>query len=64
LTDTTSAQTGLAAARAAVARAHVQSLINAAALAFATGALTSSTDLVTSMPGDVAATNGWCLDYR
>jgi outer membrane protein TolC len=43
LTDATSAQTGLATARAAVARAHTQSLINAA-LAFATGELTSSTD--------------------
>jgi outer membrane protein TolC len=44
LTDATSAQTGLATARTAVARAHAQSLINAAALAFATGELTSSTD--------------------
>ena len=45
LTDATSAQTGLATARAAVARrAHTQSLINAAALAFATRELTSSTD--------------------
>jgi outer membrane protein len=44
LTDATSAQTGLATARAAVARAHTQSLINAAALAFATGELTASTD--------------------
>jgi outer membrane protein len=44
LTEATSAQTGLAAARAAVARAHAQSLINAAALAFATGELTSSAD--------------------
>jgi len=48
LTDATSAQTGLATARAAVARAHAQSLINAAALAFATGALTSSTDFATT----------------
>jgi outer membrane protein TolC len=48
LTDATSAQTGLAAARAAVARAHAQSLINAAALAFATGELTSSTDFATA----------------
>ncbi len=47
LTDATSAQTGLATARAAVARAHTQSLINAAALAFATGELTSSTDFAT-----------------
>src|SRR5215469_3888582 len=44
LTDATSAQTGLATARAAVARAHAQSLINAAALAFAAGELTSSSD--------------------
>ena len=46
-TDAVSAQTGLATARAAVARAHAQSLINAAALAFATGKLTSSTDFAT-----------------
>jgi outer membrane protein len=44
LTDATSAQSGLAAARAGVARTHTQSLINAAALAFATGELTSSAD--------------------
>jgi outer membrane protein len=50
LTDATSAQTGLATARAAVARAHAQSLINAAALAFATGALTSSSDFATAPP--------------
>jgi outer membrane protein TolC len=50
LTDATSAQTGLAAARTAVARAHAQSLINGAALAFATGELTSSTDFATSTP--------------
>jgi len=50
LTDATSAQTGLATARAAVARAHTQSLINAAALAFATGELTSSTDFATTTP--------------
>ncbi|HEY2540693.1 MAG TPA: TolC family protein [Stellaceae bacterium] len=50
LTDATSAQTGLATARAAVARAHAQSLINAAALAFATGELTSSTDFSTATP--------------
>src|SRR5262249_19453073 len=49
-TDATSAQTGLATARTAVARAHAQSLINAAALAFATGELTSSTDFATSTP--------------
>ena len=50
LTDATSAQTGLATARAAVARAHAQSLINAAALAFATGELTSSSDFTTPTP--------------
>jgi outer membrane protein len=50
LTDATSAQTGLATARAAVARAHAQSLINAAALAFATGELTSSTDFAAPTP--------------
>jgi outer membrane protein len=50
LTDATTAQTGLATARAAVARAHAQSLINGAALAFATGELTSSTDFATSTP--------------
>jgi len=49
-TDATSAQTGLATARAAVAQAHAQSLINAAALAFATGELTSSTDFATATP--------------
>ncbi len=49
-TDAASARTGLAAARAAVARAHAQSLINAAALAFATGELTSSTDFTTPTP--------------
>jgi len=48
-TDATSAQTGLASARAAVARAHSQSLVNAAALAFATGELTSSTDFATAI---------------
>jgi len=50
LTDATSAQTGLATARAAVARAHAQSLINAAALAFATGELTSSSDFASATP--------------
>jgi outer membrane protein TolC len=44
LTDAVSAQTGLASARANVVRAHAQSLINGAALAFAAGALTSSSD--------------------
>ena len=41
-TDAVNAQTALASARASVVKAHAQSLINAAALAFATGALTSS----------------------
>src|SRR5262249_1371086 len=50
LTDATSAQTGLATARAPVARAHAQPLINAAALAFATGELTSSADFATTTP--------------
>jgi outer membrane protein TolC len=49
-TDTVSAQTGLAAARSAVARAHTQALINAAALAFATGELTSSIDVDRTAP--------------
>jgi outer membrane protein TolC len=44
LTDASTAQTGLASARATVVRAHAQSLINAAALAFAAGLLTSSAD--------------------
>lgn len=43
-TDAVTAQSGLASARAVVARAHAQSLINAAALAFAMGLLTSSAD--------------------
>jgi len=47
-TDAVSAQTGLATARTAVVRAHAQSLINAASLAFATGALTSSADLTST----------------
>jgi outer membrane protein TolC len=46
LTDAVSAQSALATARAAAARAHAQSQINAAALAFATGMLTSSADFV------------------
>jgi outer membrane protein TolC len=48
-TDAASAESALAAARADVARAHTQSLINAAALAFATGALNAST--AASLPG-------------
>ena len=47
LTDAATAQTGLAMARAEVARTHAQSLVNAAALAFATGELTSSRDFAT-----------------
>ena len=43
ITDAVQAEGTLAAARADVARAHAQSLINAAALAFATGALNAST---------------------
>ena len=50
LTDAASAQTGLATARAEVAQAHAQSLVNAAALAFATGELTSSADFATATP--------------
>jgi outer membrane protein TolC len=48
LTDAASAQTSLATARAEVARTHAQSLVNAAALAFATGELTSSADFATA----------------
>ena len=48
-TDAASAEAALAAARADVARAHTQSLINAAALAFATGALNAST--AANLPG-------------
>jgi outer membrane protein len=43
--DAMSAQAGLASARAAVAQAHAQCLVNAAQLAFATGLLTSSTNV-------------------
>jgi outer membrane protein TolC len=50
LTDAASAQTGLATARAEVAQAHAQSLVNAAALALATGELTSSADFTTATP--------------
>jgi outer membrane protein TolC len=49
LTDAASAQTGLAMARAEVAQTHAQSLVNAAALAFATGELTSSSDFATAV---------------
>jgi outer membrane protein len=42
-TDAALAEAALAAARAEVARAHTQSLINAAALAFATGAMNANT---------------------
>ena len=41
-TDAATAQTALASARASRAHAHTQALINAAALAYAVGALTSS----------------------
>ena len=47
-TDAVNASTALDEARAAVARAHAQALVNAAGLAFTTGALTSSADLETS----------------
>src|SRR5207237_4881183 len=50
LTVATSAQTGLATARAAVARAHTQAPSNPAALAFATGELTSSRDFAAPTP--------------
>jgi outer membrane protein TolC len=50
LTDAATAQSGLASARAAVARAHAQSLINGAALAFAAGLLTSSADFARAAP--------------
>ena len=50
LTDATTAQTGLASARASVVRAHAQSLINGAALAFAAGSLTSSADFARAAP--------------
>jgi outer membrane protein len=42
-TDAATAEAGLAVARAAVARAHTQSLVSAAGLAFATGALNADT---------------------
>ena len=50
-TDAEAALSTLAAARASVARAHAQSLINAASLAFATGALTSRNDIVAGSAG-------------
>jgi outer membrane protein TolC len=49
ITDAVQAEATLAAARADAARAHAQSLINAAALAFATGALNASTAV--GLPG-------------
>jgi outer membrane protein len=48
-TDAASAEAALAAARADLVRAHAQTLINAAALAFATGALNANT--ATDFPG-------------
>ncbi|MBV8457501.1 MAG: TolC family protein, partial [Acetobacteraceae bacterium] len=48
-TDTATAESALAAARADVARAHTQSLINAAALGFATGALNAN--IAAGLPG-------------
>jgi outer membrane protein len=50
LTDAASAQRELASARAAVVRAHAQSLINAAALALAAGLLTSGADFAAPPP--------------
>ena len=50
LTDSVSTQTGLASARANVARAHAQSLINGASLAFAEGLLTSRADFAPRTP--------------
>jgi outer membrane protein len=47
--DAASAEAALAAARADVVRAHAQTLINAAALAFATGALNA--DTAAGLPG-------------
>jgi outer membrane protein len=43
-TDAVNASTALAAARATVAKAHAQALVNAAGLAFAAGELTSSAE--------------------
>lgn len=48
-TDAASAEAALAAARADVVRAHAQTLINAAALAFATGAINA--DTAAELPG-------------
>ncbi|MBV8122363.1 MAG: TolC family protein [Alphaproteobacteria bacterium] len=48
-TDAASAEAALAAARADMVRAHAQTLINAAALAFATGALNAGT--AAELPG-------------
>jgi outer membrane protein len=48
-TDAASAESALASARADVVRVHAQSLVNAAALAFATGALNAST--AAGLPG-------------
>jgi outer membrane protein len=48
-TDAASAESALAAAQADVARAHAQTLINAAALAFATGAMNA--DTAPELPG-------------
>ncbi len=50
-TDAVNAQSTLAAGRASVARAHSQSLIDAASLAFATGTLTSSEAPGLASPG-------------
>jgi outer membrane protein len=49
-TDAMNAQTSLSAAQASMVKAHAQTLIDAAALAFATGALTSSA--AAALPGN------------
>lgn len=51
LTEASNAQTALAAARSTVAAVHAQVLTTAAALAFATGQLTSSQDVNGPAPG-------------
>jgi outer membrane protein TolC len=48
-TDAATAEAALAGARATLARAHTQSLVNAAGLAFATGALNANT--AAALPG-------------
>jgi outer membrane protein len=50
-TDAATAEAGLAVARATVARAHTQSLVSAAGLAFATGALNADTAAALTVVG-------------